>query len=82
MRAAPNMGTEYASQFDAIYPELAQKHGIGLYPFFLDGVAAQPGLNQPDGMHPNAAGVDVIVENILPEIEKFIAGEAGIAQQN
>jgi acyl-CoA thioesterase-1 len=82
MRAAPNMGAEYASQFDAIYPELAEKHGISLYPFFLDGVAAVPDLNQSDGMHPNAAGVDVIVERIFPEIEKLVAGETGIVQQN
>jgi acyl-CoA thioesterase I len=82
MRSAPNMGAEYASQFDAIYPQLAEKHGIFLYPFFLDGVAAQSELNQPDGMHPNAAGVDVIVERILPAIEKFVSDEGGIVQQN
>jgi acyl-CoA thioesterase I len=81
MRAAPNMGTEYASEFDAIYPELAQRHGIGLYPFFLDGVAAQPELNQSDGMHPNRAGVDVIVQRMLPEIETFL-GETGAPKQN
>jgi acyl-CoA thioesterase I len=81
MRAAPNMGTDYASEFDQIYPELAKRHGIGLYPFFLDGVAAQPELNQSDGMHPNRAGVDVIVERMLPEIETFLGG-TGAPKQN
>jgi acyl-CoA thioesterase-1 len=81
MRAAPNMGAEYASEFDAIFPELARRHGIDLYPFFLDGVAAEPGLNQPDGMHPNSAGVDAIVQRMLPEIETFL-GETGAPKQN
>lgn len=81
MRAAPNMGTDYASEFDQIYPELAKRHGIDLYPFFLDGVAAQPELNQSDGMHPNRAGVEVIVERMLPEIETFLS-ETGAPKQN
>jgi acyl-CoA thioesterase-1 len=81
MRAAPNMGAEYASEFDAIFPELARRHGIDLYPFFLDGVAAETGLNQPDGMHPNSAGVDAIVQRMLPEIETFL-GETGAPKQN
>src|SRR5262245_51074828 len=62
MRAAPNLGTEYAAVFDPIYPKLAQKYGIQLYPFFLDGVAADPQYLQADGMHPNPKGVDRIVE--------------------
>lgn len=73
MRAAPNLGAEYGKAFDAIYPELAEKHGALLYPFFLDGVAGSAVLNQPDGLHPEAAGVDIIVERILPAVEKLIA---------
>ena len=62
MRAPPNLGPDYAAAFDPIYPELAGQHGAVLYPFFLDGVAGDAKLNQPDGMHPTAAGIDVIVE--------------------
>ena len=56
--------------FDAIYPRLAEKYGVPLYPFFLDGVAAEPELLLEDGMHPNAEGVDRMVERILPAVEK------------
>jgi acyl-CoA thioesterase-1 len=73
MLAPPNMGAEYSTAFDRIYPELALKHGVMLYPFFLDGVAAVEKLNQRDGIHPTAAGIDVIVERILPSVEKLIA---------
>jgi len=73
MRAAPNLGADYAHAFDRIYPELAAKYGVLLYPFFLDGVAADRSLTQYDGIHPNAAGVGVIVELILPEVEQLIA---------
>jgi acyl-CoA thioesterase I len=73
MRAAPNFGAAYAREFEGIYPELAGKYGVLLYPFFLDGVAADLSLNQPDGMHPNAAGVGVIVERILPKVEELVA---------
>jgi len=73
MRAAPNLGAEYSRSFDSIYPDLAAKYGALLYPFFLDGVAANLSLTQSDGMHPNAAGVGVIVERILPEVEELIA---------
>jgi acyl-CoA thioesterase-1 len=72
MRAAPNMGAAYVREFDAIYPALASTHGVVFYPFFLEGVAADRSLNQPDGLHPNAAGVDVIVERILPKVEELI----------
>lgn len=72
MYAPPNMGPDYAKPFNALYPELAQKHGVAFYHFFLDGVAANAALNQPDGIHPNAKGVDVIVEKILPHILKLI----------
>ena len=73
MRAPPNLGPEYQVQFDGMYARLAEKHGVLLYPFFLDGVAADPGLNQADGMHPNPAGVDVIVARILPSVEDLLA---------
>lgn len=72
MRAPPNLGPEYQAQFDGMYARLADKHGVRLYPFFLDGVAADPKLNQADGMHPNPAGVDVIVARILPSIEALL----------
>jgi acyl-CoA thioesterase-1 len=66
MLAPRNLGADYAAEFDAVFPRLAEKHGVAFYPFFLDGVAMQPGLNQPDGIHPNGAGVRVIVQRILP----------------
>jgi acyl-CoA thioesterase-1 len=72
MKAPRNMGADYASAFDAIYPALAATHGVVFYPFFLEGVAADPKLNQGDGMHPNAAGVDAIVAGILPKVEELI----------
>jgi acyl-CoA thioesterase I len=72
MRAPRNMGSDYARDFDAIYPALASTHPVVFYPFFLDGVAAEPKLNQGDGMHPNAAGVDAIVARILPQVEELI----------
>ena len=74
MKAPRNLGRDYASAFDAIYPRLAAKHGVPLYDFFLDGVAADPGLNQRDGIHPNARGVEVIVERILPYVTRLLAG--------
>lgn len=72
MRAAPNLGTDYGKAFEAIYPNLAAKYGVLFYPFFLDGVAGNLKLTQPDGMHPNPTGVDVIVERILPKVEELI----------
>jgi acyl-CoA thioesterase-1 len=72
MRAAPNLGTEYAAAFERIYPELAAKYDTLLYPFFLDGVAGDLKLTQADGMHPNAAGVGVIVERILPTVLRLV----------
>ena len=69
MRASPNLGATYVKQFDAMYGALAAKHKVRLYPFFLDGVAATPKLQLADGMHPNAAGVAVIVKRILPTVE-------------
>ncbi len=73
MLAPPNMGEAYAGRFNAIYPDLANQYGFVLYPFFLDGVAADPKLNLDDGMHPTPEGVDVIVERILPYVERLIA---------
>jgi acyl-CoA thioesterase-1 len=73
MRAAPNLGAEFGKAFDAIYPDLAAAHGVVLYPFFLDGVAADPKLNQGDGLHPTAAGVEAIVTRITPKMEELVA---------
>jgi acyl-CoA thioesterase-1 len=73
MLAPANMGADYARTFDAIYPALAKKHGVLLYPFFLDGVALDAQLNLSDGMHPNPRGVAEIVRRILPTVEELIA---------
>jgi acyl-CoA thioesterase-1 len=73
MYAARNLGADYVSRFEAIYTDLAREHAIPLYPFFLDGVAGQSGLSLPDGLHPSAAGVNVVVERILPTVERFLA---------
>jgi acyl-CoA thioesterase-1 len=73
MKAAPNLGAEYGRSFERIYPELAAKYGVLLYPFFLDGVAADLKLLQPDGLHPNASGVGVMVKRILPMVEELVA---------
>jgi acyl-CoA thioesterase-1 len=73
MRAAPNFGEDFGKRFETIYPELATKHGVLLYPFLLEGVAADPKLNQRDGIHPSAAGVDRIVSGLLPKVEELIA---------
>jgi acyl-CoA thioesterase-1 len=73
MKAPPNLGPDYVTAFDSIYPRLSEKHGVTLYPFFLEGVAADPKLNQADGLHPTAPGVDIIVRNILPAVETLIA---------
>jgi acyl-CoA thioesterase-1 len=73
MRAAPNMGADYARDFEAIFADLANKYDVVFYPFFLDGVATQAKLALRDGMHPNAAGVEAIVEGILPKAEELVA---------
>lgn len=72
MIAPPNMGDDYAARFNPIYPELAAKYGVELYPFFLDGVVENPGLKLEDGMHPNDEGIGVMVERFLPYAERFI----------
>jgi len=77
MLAPPNYGSDYSARFDAIYPDLAKSFGVPLYPFFLEGVAADARLNQADGLHPTAEGVDVIVKNILPTVEAFLGAISG-----
>ncbi|MBO6826877.1 MAG: arylesterase [Sneathiella sp.] len=72
MRAPPNMGAAYAGEFDGLFPELAEKHEVAFYPFFLEGVAAMPELNQEDTIHPNREGVALIVENMLPSLIEFL----------
>jgi acyl-CoA thioesterase I len=72
MRAPPNMGLDYVRRFDAIYADLAKKYETILYPFFLEAVAADGTLNQRDGIHPTAAGVEVIVRGILPKAEELV----------
>jgi len=73
MKSLDNFGADYARAFNAIYPALASTHSVVFYPFFLAGVAGKPEFNQGDGLHPNAAGVDVIVARILPQVETLIA---------
>lgn len=72
MLAPPNMGPEYGERFNGIYQRMAEKHGVALYPFFLDGVVTKANLQLEDGMHPNSEGVDVMVATILPAAEAFI----------
>jgi acyl-CoA thioesterase-1 len=72
MLAARNLGPDYVQRFDAIYPELARQYDLVLYPFFLDGVAGQTKLTLPDGLHPTAEGVKIIVDRILPSVETFL----------
>jgi acyl-CoA thioesterase I len=74
MLAPPNWGKEYEGAFDRIYPDLAKAHHVPLYPFFLEGVAMKPDLNQPDGLHPNQKGVGVLVDRIAPVVAKLAAG--------
>ncbi|HEV2558640.1 MAG TPA: arylesterase [Microvirga sp.] len=73
MYAARNLGPDYVQKFDSLYPQIAEKHGLVLYPFFLDGIAGDRSLNLPDGIHPTAKGVEVIVERMLPTVETFLA---------
>jgi acyl-CoA thioesterase-1 len=77
MLAPPNYGNDFAARFDAIYPDIAKSSGVPLYPFFLKGVAADAKLNQADGMHPTAEGVEIIVNNILPTVEAFLGTISG-----
>jgi acyl-CoA thioesterase-1 len=72
MKSPPNMGPDYVARFDGIYPRLAEKYHALLYPFYLDGVAANASLNQADGIHPNSQGVDVIVSKVMASVEELI----------
>jgi len=74
MMAPPNMGSDYAAEFNPIFPDLAKKYDVTFYPFFLEGVAAEPELNQDDGMHPNSDGVAKIVAEMKPVIENILSG--------
>ncbi len=79
MRSPPNLGPEYAEEFEGAYARLAEEFDVVFYSFFLEGVAAIPSLNQDDGIHPTAEGVDVMVRNIMPDVEDLLArvGKAG-----
>jgi len=77
MKAPPNLGRDYVAAFEVIFPRLAARFGVPLYPFFLEGVAARPALNQADGIHPNAAGVQVIVTGIMPHVRDALTAGPG-----
>lgn len=77
MKAPPNLGRAYGREFSALYEELAETHGVPLYPFFLDGVVADPSLNLADGIHPTAEGIAVIVERIVPMVLAALDGDGG-----
>jgi acyl-CoA thioesterase I len=72
MRAPPNLGQTYGDAFEAVFPQIAERYDVPLYPFFLDGVAGQVELNQPDGIHPTAEGIGIIVERILPTVTDWL----------
>lgn len=76
MYAPPNLGAEYGQRFNAVFPALAAKHHVEFYPFILEGVAADPALNQPDGIHPNARGVRIIAGRLLPHVERLLGPPA------
>lgn len=73
MRAPPNLGADYAADFEPMYARLAAKHDVTLYPFLLEGVAADPSLNQEDGIHPNASGVTIMVSGLAPMVAQLLA---------
>lgn len=75
MKAPANWGRDYDAEFDAIYPKLAEKYHVALYPFFLEGVALDPALNQADGIHPNLRGVDIVVSKVAPYVERLLHGK-------
>ena len=78
MRAPPNLGSDYTGEFNAVFPRLAARHDVPLYPFFLDGVAARPAMLQADGMHPNRAGADEIARRLLPMVRAWLAAEVSV----
>jgi acyl-CoA thioesterase I len=73
MYASRNLGADYVKKFDSLYPDIANRHGLVLYPFFLDGIVGDQSLNLADGLHPTAKGVEIIVRRILPTVETFLA---------
>jgi acyl-CoA thioesterase I len=73
MKIPPNYGLEYTSKFEAVFPALAKQHDIALLPFLLEGVAANPGLNLPDGIHPNARGTEIVARNVLAALQPLLA---------
>ena len=77
MRSIANWGDAYAKEFEAIYPDLAKRAGTSLYPFFLDGVSGDRALTLPDGLHPNVAGVEKIVDGFAPFLEKHLSERYG-----
>ena len=79
MRAPPNLGRAYGDAFEAVFARVAERRDVPLYPFFLDGVAGDPALNQEDGIHPTAAGIAVIVERILPTVTAWLDQTAAIS---
>ncbi len=81
MRAAPNLGSDYRRAFEGLYPRLARKHGVPLYPFFLEGVAGNQALFQADGRHPNARGVEIIVRRIVPAVRQALPARRTAAQR-
>ena len=82
MMAPPNLGEEYGAEFNSLYPRLAEKHNVAFFPFFLQDVVAVAALNQNDYMHPNAAGVEVIVANILPLVVEVLGGNGGVSARH
>lgn len=72
MRAPPNLGRTYGAAFEAVFPRVAERHDVPLYPFFLDGVAGKADLNQPDGVHPTAEGIQIIVERMMPTVTEWL----------
>jgi len=81
MRAPRNLGRDYYTKFDRLYPALAERHGVPFYPFFLEGVAGREDLNQGDGIHPNAAGIAVMVRKVLPVVEQSLKRLEPLARQ-
>ncbi len=72
MKIPPNYGIRYTRGFEAVYPKLAKRFNLTLIPFFLEGVATVPALNQADGIHPNAQGYKIIVDRIWPVIQNVV----------
>ena len=78
MRSPRNLGASYAAEYDAVFPRLAKKYGVLFYPFFLEGVALNAALIQPDGLHPNPKGVEIIVKSITPLTIKLVQQAQGM----